>query len=56
MKLADRLANVEACGEGGPHGERLLRKYRGEAEEFRKAFYREGEFEALWERLWTAYG
>ena len=44
LKLADRIANVE-------HGGRLVDMYRREHEDFRRALYVPGEYEAMWAHL-----
>lgn len=44
LKLADRIANVEAGG-------KLVDMYRKEHEDFRRALYTPGENEAMWAHL-----
>jgi len=48
VKLADRIANVEASREQGSH---LFGMYRKEHKAFREMLWREGEFPEMWERL-----
>jgi guanosine-3',5'-bis(diphosphate) 3'-pyrophosphohydrolase len=45
-KVADRLANLEACVKAGNNS--LLSMYKGEHPAFRNAVYREGLCEELW--------
>ena len=49
VKAADRLANLEACVATGNEG--LLAMYRREHEAFRRAAYRPGLCNELWERI-----
>lgn len=49
VKLADRIANVEACL--WDRNEEKLSKYKSQHAKFRAALRREGEHSALWERL-----
>lgn len=44
LKLADRIANLE-------HGGDLVKMYRKEHEDFRRALYTAGENEAMWAHL-----
>jgi (p)ppGpp synthase/HD superfamily hydrolase len=44
LKLADRIANVEAGGN-------LVRMYREEHEDFKRALYTAGQYEKMWEYL-----
>ena len=44
VKLADRLANLRHCEEGS----RMMEKYRGEAESFKKALHAAGVSDAMW--------
>lgn len=53
LKLADRIANVEASRRSNPD---LLAMYRKEHAAFRSALWREGEAADLWERLDVAIG
>lgn len=46
LKLADRIANIEAGGD-------LKEMYRKEQEDFRRALYTPGEYEAMWKHLET---
>ena len=48
VKLADRIANVEASIEQHSH---LFGMYRKEHGDFRKDLYIEGEWDDMWERL-----
>ena len=50
VKLCDRIANVEWCLV--PAGRKdLLKMYKKEYREFKKALQKEGEYTELWERL-----
>lgn len=49
VKAADRLANVKSAM--GLPNDRLFRMYTGEYPEFRKAAYREGLCDPIWEQL-----
>jgi (p)ppGpp synthase/HD superfamily hydrolase len=49
LKLADRIANVEASIEEGKSG--LTSMYRKEYPGFRQALYREGEWQEMWDDL-----
>lgn len=49
VKAADRLANVRACSADGEHRLRLV--YQTEHPSFRRAAYRRGLCEPLWEEL-----
>lgn len=49
VKVADRVANVEACVAKGNAG--LLSMYRREQEEFKAAAYRAGLCDDLWNRI-----
>jgi guanosine-3',5'-bis(diphosphate) 3'-pyrophosphohydrolase len=44
LKLADRIANLE-------HGGDLVKMYRKEHEDFKRALYTPGEYEAMWAHL-----
>lgn len=44
LKLADRIANVE-------HGGKLVQMYKKEHEDFRRALYTKGQYEAMWTHL-----
>ena len=48
VKLADRIANVEAAIEQNSH---LVGMYRAEYRQFRRELYRRGEWEDMWTRL-----
>lgn len=50
LKLADRLANVEACIDGIGNID-LIKMYRKEYPAFKAALYEAGEFDPVWKRL-----
>ena len=51
VKLADRIANVEASTRGPSVSPRLMEKYRREADRFRAHLHRPGQHDDLWARL-----
>ena len=48
LKLADRIANIEACYESGSN---LIGMYRKEAVGFEQALRVEGQYEEMWEHI-----
>lgn len=53
VKVADRVANVEACVRKGNKG--LLQMYRQEQDAFKSAAYRPGLCDNLWNRIDVAF-